>query len=128
MQSGEMLATGTQPVQPGSTPIKDPCSLPPLETDASISETSEDDDDKSSSSRLADWALSSESGTDLTDAECSHDEHDASGPDTFSDTTSLCADTQDYLVICERAFPNPKYGWSWYGGRSLSCPALLALD
>ncbi|KAK4108018.1 S-adenosyl-L-methionine-dependent methyltransferase [Canariomyces notabilis] len=32
---------------------------------------------------------------------------------TRSDTTSLCVDTQDYLVICERAFPNPKYGWSW---------------
>lgn len=44
---------------------------------------------------------------------------------SLSDTTSLASDTVDYLVICGRSFPNPKYGWSWYAatllyGRTIS--------
>lgn len=36
---------------------------------------------------------------------------------TSSDTTSLLPDTEDYLEICGRLFPNPERGgWSWYAG------------
>jgi hypothetical protein len=50
------------------------------QTDEIISETSENGVDDSSSSWLANRTLSSENGTDLTDDECYHDEHDASEP------------------------------------------------
>lgn len=94
MQSGEM-----RPVRPCSVPVKVPWllsnPLPPLEagfgrcapsatssgqTDASTSETSEDDDD-GLSSRLADRPQSSENGTGMTDDECYDDEHHVSEPD-----------------------------------------------
>ncbi|KAL2016045.1 hypothetical protein VTK56DRAFT_4311 [Thermocarpiscus australiensis] len=79
-------------------------------TDASIPETSTDYG-TGLSPGLSDLSPTSENTglTVPTDGESAVLESDVS-----SETTSLPADAEDYLAICGRLFPNPKYGWSWY--------------